>query len=862
MYITKSGLKRLHKGAVPQNALFLSSTSPDIISNINDKLTEKQNKSAPTVNFNNNVVTAEPSTSFLVVNGTDNTFNENLPLDDFPELDSIFETPRKIKLKKELHRKTMLQIKHFRIIKTLREKNRRLKKTNCNLKSIIKSLKKERFIDNDIYNLLSKNVVAADIFNNIYIKNKKNKKILPKYTNELKKFCLTLNFHSPSAYNYVRSKFSTCLPHPKTLGKWYRNVDGSPGFTDEAFTVLKLKADNGNIICALIADEMSIRQQSLWDRNQNHGYVDMGIGVNDTSVLASEAYVFLLVCLTEHWKLPVGYFLVHGLTGSQKANLISLCLSKCHEVGVRVLSITFDGHPSNISAMEILGCRIKDPKNLMTTFKHPSSNEDVAVFLDPVHMFKLIRNHFESKKIFLDEEENEIDWSYLEYLHELQDKEGVHLANKITKRHLEFRNNIMKVKLAAQLLSRSVAIALKFCREDLYLPEFKNSEATEKFIVLWNNLFDIFNTRDLKQHGFSHPIYNGNKDNILNYLEQAKQYILNLHVKTSRKRSFKEHNQQRKIIFKSFKPVLSTQGNTGFLGILVCIESLKHITKFLDEGLLKFISSYKFTQDHIELLFSAIRMHGGFNDNPNTKQFKGIYRKLLCHLELKTSDTGNCIQLQNIAVLNCSSALKCINRTTMCERFEEEDPELLAAIEMVKDEFDQITEFVDVPYMSNFKNQVVGYIAGFVVKSLSKQIKCINCIDNLTAKNRYWFHKFVTLKDRGGLSYASEDVYLICMVAESIIQNIDKVSDIQSNIIYKKIVIDVMKKFVGSDSRRYFEFDMSHVSGAIHQTNLMRLVVEKYIQIRLHFISKRENLQKSVNSKRQIYRKLVQVSGM
>lgn len=118
---------------------------------------------------------------------------------------------------------------------------------------------------------------------------------------------------------------------------------------------------------------MAIRQQSMWDRNQNQGYVDMGTGVNDTSVLASEAYVFLLVCLTEHWKLPVGYFLVHGLTGSQKANLISLCLGKCHEVGERVVLITFDGHPSNIPAMEILGCRIKDPKNLKTSFKHPSN---------------------------------------------------------------------------------------------------------------------------------------------------------------------------------------------------------------------------------------------------------------------------------------------------------------------------------------------------------------------------------------------------------------------------------------------------------------------------------------------------------
>lgn len=143
-------------------------------------------------------------------------------------------------------------------------------------------------------------------------------------------------------------------------------------------------------------------------------------------------------------------------------------------------------------------------------------------------MCKLITNKFESKKIFLDGEENEINWCFLENLNELQDKEGLHLANKITKRHLEFCSNIMKLKFATHLLSRSGANALKFCREDLYLLEFKSSEATETCILLWNHLFDIFNSRDLKQHGFSHPIYNGNKDDVLNYLECAKQYITNL----------------------------------------------------------------------------------------------------------------------------------------------------------------------------------------------------------------------------------------------------------------------------------------------------------------------------------------------
>lgn len=47
-----------------------------------------------------------------------------------------------------------------------------------------------------------------------------------------------------------------------------------------------------------------------------------------------------------------------------------------------------------------------------------------------------------------------------------QENIGLNLANKLTATHMEWKKNVMKVKLAAQTLSSSVADALEF---------FKNS---------------------------------------------------------------------------------------------------------------------------------------------------------------------------------------------------------------------------------------------------------------------------------------------------------------------------------------------------------------------------------------------------
>ncbi|CAH1382958.1 unnamed protein product, partial [Tenebrio molitor] len=61
------------------------------------------------------------------------------------------------------------------------------------------------------------------------------------------------------------------------------------------------------------------------------------------------------------------------------------------------------------------------------------------------------------------------------------------------------------------------------------------------------------------------------------------------------------------------------------------------------EKLLCYIPTYKLSQNHLELFFGIIRLHGGSNNNPTAKQFISAYRKNVIHLQLKAHDKGNCI---------------------------------------------------------------------------------------------------------------------------------------------------------------------------------------------------------------------------
>ena len=60
----------------------------------------------------------------------------------------------------------------------------------------------------------------------------------------------------------------------------------------------------------------------------------------------------------------------------------------------------------------------------------------------------------------------------------------------------------MKVDLAAQAFSASVADAIEYCTNVLKLTQFQGSKATVKFIRHIDHLFDILNTRNPCAKGY------------------------------------------------------------------------------------------------------------------------------------------------------------------------------------------------------------------------------------------------------------------------------------------------------------------------------------------------------------------------
>ena len=73
-------------------------------------------------------------------------------------------------------------------------------------------------------------------------------------------------------------------------------------------------------------------------------------------------------------------------------------------------------------------------------------------------------------------------------LQELQESEGLRLANKLRSAHMKWKPQKMKVNLAAQALSSSVTDALEYCEGKLKLPQFQGCGPTVKFIRVFDRV--------------------------------------------------------------------------------------------------------------------------------------------------------------------------------------------------------------------------------------------------------------------------------------------------------------------------------------------------------------------------------------
>lgn len=193
---------------------------------------------------------------------------------------------------------------------------------------------------------------------------------------------------------------------------------------------------------------------------------------------AKEALFFMAVGLQGYWKLPLGYALVSKCGATLQAQLLKDIITKLHKVGVDVKSVTFDGLATNAAMCDKLGACLRDVDKLKLkpNFPHPDTQNKIHIFYDPCHIMKLLRTAI--AETCLETREGLVNWDLITHIHSSQEDEGLKMANKLTREHIDYHRSKMKVRLAVQVLSSSVAKSIQLLMRLRHSEEFIEGQAT------------------------------------------------------------------------------------------------------------------------------------------------------------------------------------------------------------------------------------------------------------------------------------------------------------------------------------------------------------------------------------------------
>ena len=134
----------------------------------------------------------------------------------------------------------------------------------------------------------------------------------------------------------------------------------------------------------------------------------------------------------------------------------------------------------------------------------------------------------------------------------------------------------------------------------------------------------------------------------------------------------------------------------------------------------KYVITYKFSHNHLELLFNKIHRHCDWNNNPDVLQFKYALRRLLSRNSLEPSKTGNRTTFDD-SLCDSYGIIEILHKRkegSSAQKDIQPDHETI--------EIERILIMIDDLVPNDLLDNILYYISGFIVRSFFQGISAVN----------------------------------------------------------------------------------------------------------------------------------------
>lgn len=218
------------------------------------------------------------------------------------------------------------------------------------------------------------------------------------------------------------------------------------------------------------------------------------------------------------------------------------------------------------------------------------------------------------------------------------------------------------------------------------------------------------------------------------------------------------------------------------------------------------------------MVFFLVRSRLGPNNNPTPLEFKHIYRRLLLGV------TNGIVNHSNIELQDTTEIVAIV-------------PDTKHKMSYTSDSYslnDVDFDYINGVEVSNFKENVVEYISGYVVRKVFEKLLCEECRNYIVGSQPQDIVNLICLKDYGNyMCYPSESAKKLFILADKIVDMEVKTSKwLTEKYFFDRLCIKIVKCFL-ENSRIYMKCGDKY--------SLSMKLTSCYVSIKLKHHSKLEN---------------------
>ncbi|XP_075526178.1 uncharacterized protein LOC142557858 isoform X1 [Dermacentor variabilis] len=556
-----------------------------------------------------------------------------------------------------------------------------------------------------------------------------------RYDNEWLMTCLFLRISSPKAYTLISDMELLPLPSKARLQQIISGIPCRFGFNEVALRNIKLHfhdKDQLKQYGVLLLDEIKLKQAVAFNKAscRMDGFVDYGdLKAENPNQLADHALVLMFVPLFEGWVQPIASFTTRGAApGRILSELVLSAILELRKNNASVLAVISDGAGNNKSMWSHFGLSGK-----LHSARHYIENpwdlsQKIYFVCDVPHIMKCIRNHLQKHNygmvrnntvvivlsfnilFFFQAGHHQINFKHYSALYEAEKDKYVRVVPKLSKVHVA-PDNLRKqsVRLATQLFSRGTAIGIRVYRE-AKAAGMEDSEGTETFTMMLNDLFDALNTklpaRGVRRHSKEIQV-------IKDFLE-----LLNV--------------TEQNAIQKNLK-LFASQQTTESLRVTL-MSTLDIVDDLLRQGAL-YVLTAKLNQDPLERHFGLVRSFGGDESHPTITNFTQIFRLLSLYTPVKAALRGSVEGVPSPVLVGVNDTFQQTREACKSKQSSLRSAIEASLISCLEPSSSPDCACNEHTYArGNIEDNVVYYLCGYIIHKVRKGAPCDLCIADISSE--------------------------------------------------------------------------------------------------------------------------------